>query len=160
MSVQTFRVGGFATDTVSDIINLWASAATLNFGTFRKSGATSGYQVAAGKQFWICQVMVMYGDDTGSDVTAAIGYADNDVGMSTTTARTNPVPLIGNPEGSYQSMGGLVFDGTPAINNSDGARVTFNGIWKGAPGSKYMYFQNVQGTAGTGVSVMMTGFEV
>ena len=158
MAIRNYRDGGFVTDTPTDIINLYASMInTLQFSTFRKSGTSVGYQVTAGKQFYISSLRISYGDDTGSNIGIALGYADNDLGIDSTTARTNPVPIMGNPESGSNSQMGVWWDGTGVGPLNTMMLVVKDLIWKAAPAGKYMYFMK---SAGTHTSVLMTGFEV
>lgn len=161
MSTQFYRVGGFATDTPSDVINLWAKVFTSgNVSTFRKAGTTSGYQTTTGKQFYITQITITVGDDSSSNITCSLGYADNDVGIDSSTARTNPVALMGDPEQTTQStVGGIAFDGTPALASFEGARFSYSTIWKGAPSQKYLYMKSIN-QVGTGTCVLISGFEI
>lgn len=163
MSVQFYRVGGIATDNPSDIVNLWAKVATSGqVSTFRKAGTTSGYATTTGKQFYVSHITITIGDNLGSNYGVAFGYADNDVGMDTTTARTNPVALRGDPEQtSVSSLGGTAFDGLGGLLvGSEGATSTSDSIWKGAPSQKYLYMKCI-GTSipGSGVCVILSGFE-
>lgn len=167
MAIRNYRSGGFVTDTPSDFINLWGQVATSGqVATFRASGTTSGYQVTASKQFYICKIVVTLGDDTGNNYVFGLGYADNDCGLDTATARTNPVPILGRPEdGSTAGIGGIAFDGTGTTVPQSLPHTGLEGyrdiIWKGAPSGKYMYMRLLAGSvASTGVCVTITGFEV
>ena len=158
MAVQLFRVGGFASDNPADFISLYARVESNLVSTFRRSGTSVGYQVTAGKQFYICKIVTMNGDDGGNYLSVSIGYCDNDTGMDNSTARVNPVPLIGEPEGvSAAACGGIVWDGTPGTSNFDNGKGMNDIIWRGAPAGKYMYCKDYNAAL---ASVMMIGFEV
>jgi hypothetical protein len=163
MAVNLYRSGGFATDDVTQFINLWAGVGTSNaFSTFRKVGASSGYAVTAGKQFYICQILMTYGDEAGSNMTVAFGYNDNDLGMNTTApTRSNPVPLLGDPESTSQpSAGGIAWDGSGANVTADNFKAFSNIIWKGAPAGKYMHCRALAVGSSSGLQIAITGFEV
>lgn len=96
MSVQNYRLGGMATDTVSDLIFLWGQVTTsANVTHFRKAFTTAGYQVTSGKTLYVARARILRGGNTSSTICVKFGYADNDVGMDTATARTNPVMAWG-----------------------------------------------------------------
>jgi hypothetical protein len=163
MAQQVFRIGAFATDTVTDIINLQGFTTTTgNLCTLRKSGVTSGYQVTAGKTFYAAKIIIMQSDNTAIVNGVSFGYADNDIGQDTTTARTNPVAMIGNPEGgSTIAAWGIV--GNPSYPNSPwqspASLNNVNGtIYKLSIAAKYMYFKAFTNTGL--MSVLVTGFEI
>ncbi len=90
--LPSLTIGGRVFTDLTNIIMLIGSSKTgaLNC-TGRKAGATSGYQVTAGKTLTISAIKMQ------SETTTAWGcyfnYSDNDVGYSTSTALTNGVVL-------------------------------------------------------------------
>lgn len=158
MSTQFFRTGAFATDTATDIITLWGFVtATQNVSTLRKVGATSGYQVTSGKTFYICRMKLFMTSNVV--VQVPLGYADNDVGMDTTTARTNPVAVFGNPEVS-NGTGGLSGLGSVSIAQTSNDDLSLHDIiLPVAAATKYFYVRP-NGTVNLSWTFIMSGFEL
>lgn len=94
MAFQAFRAGGFVTDNPADILALWGKIATSgNVTHLRQAHTTTGYQVTAGKTLYLVR---LYITSTITNISSIkLGYADNDVGLDTATARTNGVMALG-----------------------------------------------------------------
>lgn len=99
-NVDSVTIGGFTFVDITNLKMMVASTATTgNVCTFRQGGST-GYQVTTGKTLTLKAYKA-----EASSVTAAAGslfflfYADNDVGMDTTTARTNQVNYMNGTPG-------------------------------------------------------------
>lgn len=109
MAFQAFRAGGFVSDNPADILTLWGKIATTgNVTHLRQAHTTTGYQVTAGKTLYLVRLA------TWSNITnisaIKLGYADNDVGLDTATARTNGVMALGlddTAENGYYPNQGL-----------------------------------------------------
>lgn len=102
MSILVTRSGDVAVDTLTDIISLYGFIGTDgNVSHLRLPHTTSGYQVTAGKTLYLVRMMVL-----GSGVNGwwKLGYCDNDVGLNSATARTNPIMAIGNDDTSNNGM--------------------------------------------------------
>ena len=101
MSVQNFRVGGFASDNPDDFILLmvhWNTTGVVS--TFRKSGTSAGYQVTANKSFYICKINIMESNNNVTAQAIALGYSDTDHGFYSVVARTNHAVVLGMPDES------------------------------------------------------------
>jgi len=93
---QFFRSGGLASDVLADFINLWGKiSAEDNVTHLRKNFTTVGYQVTAGKTLYLVKLVTFINTAGANFGGTKIGYADNDVGLDTTTARTSPVMAFG-----------------------------------------------------------------
>ena len=93
--VQHFRAGGFFTDTIGDILFMWGQIGTEdNVTHLRREFLAAGYQVTAAKTLYLAKLQIAV-PGTGSGLPFILGYADNDVGLDTATARTAPVMAIG-----------------------------------------------------------------
>lgn len=161
MAIRNYRAGGFITDTPSDIIALYGQVSANGNGShLRRVGSTSGYQITAAKTFYICRVSLT-ADGAASTYAIALGYADNDIGFDTTTARTNPVTLIGNSEGTgYLSIGG--WNGQGNVDGSREPGQLHNGIipLPLAAATKYLYFRSANNTGANPHGLLILGFEV
>jgi len=96
MSILITRSGEVAVDLLTDLIPLYGFIATDgNVTHLRLAHTTVGYQVTAGKTLYLVRMLVM---GTGVAGWWKLGYADNDVGYNTATARTNPVMALGTDD--------------------------------------------------------------
>ena len=152
---ELIKIGSFATQDYAQLIPLAMRCTTLgNVSTPRKMGQSSGYQVTAGKSLYIVRMLVTFNNNTTGNNGISFGYADNDVGMDTTTARTTPVAIFGNPESNTQAAIGLgMLAMTAGPNVWD-----FSGLWGPIPAAKYPYAMFV-GFSGTVTTVHMWGIE-
>ncbi len=164
MAIQNFRVGGFATDDPDDFIQLSATFDdSADVSTFRKAGASAGYQITSNLKFYICKIAITSTSGNASDDAIALGFADNDVGISTTTARTNPVDVIGEPENTtIGTIGGFGYNasitGLLAEANNAGNPLCFLAIPANATG-KFLYGKYI-GASVNNPSMHITGFEL
>lgn len=93
MAISISKAGDIAADLLTDFIMLFGFIATDgNVTHLRQPFTTVGYQVTAGKTLYITRMRVLAQTNPG---WWKLGYADNDVGFNTATARTNPVMAIG-----------------------------------------------------------------
>lgn len=162
MATEFFRTGHHVTDTATDEIVLHALLTTSgNVSTLRAVGATSGYQITSAKRFVITKIDILFGNASNVEFALALGYADNDVGMSTTTARTNPVALIGAPEGgSLATTGGFCTNpSSAAVNDQMREACAGSIVLPLAAAGKYLYVRQFGGTASV-MSVIIRGREV
>ena len=156
---QAFRTGGFATTSPTDIICLRGAVQTSGrVSTLRLATPYSaGYAVTVGKTFYICRIIIAPTDGDSTNVGFSFGYADNDVGLDSTTARTNPVPVFGNPEQTTASLaGGILLEGNLQAHQDHFVHGWETLIIKAAPAGKYMY---VKGFFGSVKDVQVWGFE-
>lgn len=147
-NVDSLTMAGY---TFVDIANLKvlvaATATTGNVSTFR-TGGSSGYQVTAAKTLTLRAARI-----TVASVTAAAAslidlfYADNDVAIDTTTARTNQVNYNGATGTNYRVAT------WSALANSVEAIVNFPVAAQKYPGFIHEIAQNVH------VSVCVVGYE-
>lgn len=137
-----YRAGGAASDTDGELVTLNACVPTSGNVCSFKQGA-SAYQVPAGKKLIITRVQFgHYNANTGN--TGAIGYCDNDVGTNTTTARTNPVSVMGDPESiaAVSSAVGFYHYNPQATSALDNINKLYNTCYsKSVPAGKYLYLR-------------------
>lgn len=92
------------TDLSSNLLVLYAhnTSGAGRFATFRKYGATAGYQVTAGKTMTVIALRA-----NQQSVSAAPGiklmYSDNDVQFDSSTTPTNPV-YVGNANAQHFAL--------------------------------------------------------
>jgi len=112
----TLTVGGQVFTDLDNLISLIGTTASGTLYTgFRKNTETSGYQVPVGKILVIKAMRIQ--NKSASPTHFSLNYADNDQGMGSATAPTNPVYLGGvaqcSPTGgtsvNIQEYGGLDF---------------------------------------------------
>lgn len=140
MSIVITKTGEVAANVPTDIIQLYGFIATDgNVTHLRLPHTTAGYQVTASKTLYLVRMVVL-----GSGVNGwwKLGYADNDVGYNTATARTNPVMAIGtddtNNNGMLRPAESLASVGLP-----NGLQPMF---WKFAIAQKYPFLRRVGAT--------------
>jgi hypothetical protein len=139
MSIQLAKLGDVVPGTFADIILLQAFvSADGNVSHLRLPFATSGYQVTAGKSLYLAKV---HERGTGNPGWWKFGYADNDVGFNTTTARTNPVMSIG-----VDDTGSNGWNNVP-VNYTGAALITpVDFLWKLSIAAKYPFVRRVGAT--------------
>lgn len=155
------RAGGLASDVpATNILSLWAKVGTSGqVATFRRTGLTAGYQVTAGTTFYICKISITLSDAPSAANAIGIGYADNDVGMDTATARTNPVAIYGDAEGTtVTGIGGILFNPNGSVSGSLINSLNDHVFIKAGAASKYMYMKHVGGA--NIVGVLIHGIEI
>ncbi len=140
MSALVIRSGEIAVDTLTDLIHLYGFVSTDgNVTHLRLPHTTAGYQVTAGKTLYLVRMLVL---GTGVNGWWKMGYADNDVGYNTATARTNPVMAIGtddtNNNGMLRPAESLASVGLPQNLQSL--------LWKLAIATKYPFLRRVGAT--------------
>lgn len=102
MSLIITKSGEVAVDFVTDVIQLYGFIATDgNVTHLRRPHTTVGYQVTPAKDLYVVRMVVL---GTGAPGWWKMGYADNDVGYNTTTARTNAVMAIGTDDTNNNGM--------------------------------------------------------
>lgn len=122
--IPSLTVGGRVFTDLSNLIVLYGIAQSASHTTLRKPGGSAGYQVTSGKTLTIYAVECF-------TVTAAAGaafqliYADNDVGVGSATAFTNPVYFAGDPNNAF------------FYNSATGASLQ-RAIWYPVPATKYV----------------------
>jgi hypothetical protein len=148
MAVKFYRTGEYVSDVITDVIQLWGKiSASGNVTHFRAPFSTAGYQVTAGKTLYIVKMRPI-GENNPTWIK--LGYADNDVGLDTTTARTNPVMAIG--------VDGTAKDGwyTDIPNGSglgDLAVPGFGMLWKLAIATKFPFARALPTIDGQGIQL-------
>jgi hypothetical protein len=96
---------------------------------------------------------------TGFLASISLGYADNDVGIDTTTARTNPVDVWGSPESATAPLaGGIMYNHATTAATAVAVIDRFMGslsqtLMKAAASQKYMYMKVFQNAAGLAVTL-------
>src|SRR5512146_3447610 len=150
--MQLFKAGAFATDTITDLIPLYAKFTTTgNVSHLRPAWSTSGYQVTAGKTLYIVRIKI---EANGNGFYLKMGYADNDVGYDTATARTNGVMALGTDDTGANGISTPVTTGE-SFNATPGG----DWIWKLAPATKYPFLRAIF-TTGTDHHVKVWAIEV
>jgi hypothetical protein len=91
-AVKSLTIGGrtFVGDEVDNLLILNGIAAAANATTLRKPNVSAGYQVPAGKKYTIYAIDVQ-NNHASSTTQVSVGYADNDIGLNSGSALTNPV---------------------------------------------------------------------
>lgn len=140
MSLIIARGGDVAVDYATDLIQLYGFIATDgNVTHLRAPHTTVGYQVTAGKTLYLVRMLVL---GSGAAGWWKLGYADNDVGYNTATARTNPVMAIGtddtNTNGMLRPPESYATVGLPQNLQTM--------IWKLAVAAKYPFLRRVGAT--------------
>lgn len=164
MATRLYRAGAFATDTLSDIISLNGYLdGSGELATLRRMGSTSGYQVTTGKIFYVASVQIFRIGSSSASFALGFGYADNDIGFASTTARTNPVAMLGDPEQTtYQTVRGLLFEESSANTSLQFSMDGLNRMapWKLGVANKYMYYKMMGSAAFSSRTLIVSGFEV
>lgn len=89
MPIPSLTVGGRVFTDLDNLIILSGGKLLTNTRwTYRKAGESTGFQVPAGKIF---RIMAVNATGSTSGLGMAIAQSDNDAGMNTTTALTNPI---------------------------------------------------------------------
>lgn len=140
MSILVTRSGDVAVDALTDIIPLFGFISTDgNVTHLRAPHTTVGYQVTAGKALYLVRMIVV---GTGVNGWWKLGYADNDVGYNTVTARTNPIMAMGTDDtgnnGMLRPADSLASVGLPQNLQTM--------VWKLAIATKYPFVRRVGAT--------------
>lgn len=93
-AIPCIQVAGRVFTDLTNLIVLYCSigGVTNRYGSARNNNTSAGYAVPAAKTLTILAVKQIANQAAGS---ATLMYADNDSGVSSTTAPTNPVYLAG-----------------------------------------------------------------
>ncbi len=143
-AVPSLTVGGRVFTDLANLITLYAFTTTaLEYSCARKPTAAAGYTPSGAKKF-VLHAAVNVTKATVAD-TSTVGYADNDLGVSSLAAPTNLVSLAGS--GSIQPIGGV---------SQSGEQRQFGGLAFEVPNTKFLY---VVGSAGP-CQWVLYGYEV
>lgn len=151
-AIPTLTVGGRVfTDLNNLLIVTGYCLGTTNVNTsMRKAGGSSGYQVPASKSFRILAAQIECGQTTaGSNILGYVLYADNDVGVNSSSAFTNPIYM-----GGTQLAGVLGTGASLAGVQQYTVNIDFS-----VPTGKYPAFFNGS-TATNNTTVRYFGYEV
>jgi len=153
--MQLYKAGDTVLDTLSTMLFFFGHVSTSgNVSHLRIPHTTVAYQVTAGKTLYIAKIKV--NSLAANPQSLKLGYADNDVGYDTATARTNPVMAFGVDDANAN---GLVVSSLPTVSvGTEGAGHGYNVLWKAAIATKYPFFRLV-GTS-PAHTVMFWGWEV
>lgn len=152
MSIIIGKSGEVAVDSIPDIIQLYGFIATDgNVSHLRPPHSASGYQVTAGKTLYIARMKVT---GTGASGWWKFGYADNDVGLNTSTARTNGVMALGVDDTGLNGI--LLLEANLATVTNPASQDNF--LWKLAAATKYPFVRRVG--AAPNQSIMVWAFEL
>jgi hypothetical protein len=152
MSVIVTRAGEVAVDIPTDLIQLYGFIATDgNVSHLRPPHSTTGYQVTAGKSLYIARMKVT---GTGASGWWKFGYADNDVGLNTATARTNGVMALGLDDTGNNGI--LLLEANLATVTNPAPQDNF--FWKLSIAAKYPFLRRVG--AAPNQSIMIWAFEL
>lgn len=139
MGIQLAKMGDVVVAAVTDLFMLQAFIGTDgNVSHLRLPFSTAGYQVTAGKTLYVAKFQER---GIGNPGWWKFGYADNDVGFNTTTARTNPVMSIG--------VDGTATDGlhnVPVSYTGAALIVPQDFLWKLSIAAKYPFVRRVGAT--------------
>lgn len=148
-AIPTLTVGGRVFTDLQNLIILKGYAQLSQNATLRNFTGTAGYQVTAGKTLQIQAVEWQTNSYFTTGHSVFVLQTDNDVGLNTATAFTNPVYPFGN---STDTFGGLnVCNDTGTIRSQKVYR--FN-----VAAGKYVSMVNAAGSVNTEVTVF--GYEV
>lgn len=151
--IPHLNIGGLVFTDLTNLIVLSGSVSTSSNGaTVRKLGTQTGYTPSGSNKFDVWGVrMVCKPDDT--TVNCRMYYADNDVGMNSATAPTNPVgPATASATGDSPILVMNSAIGTDAA--MEVALIRFQ-----VPNGKFLHFR-VDAGAITGVIFLVYGYEV
>lgn len=153
--MQLYKAGDTVTDTLSTLLYFFGHVSTSgNVSHLRAPFTTTGYQVTAGKTLYIAKFKV--GSLSANAQSLKLGYADNDVGYDTATARTNAVMAVGVDD---TNANGLVIVSQPTVSvPAEGLGHGFNYLWKLCAAQKFPFFRIVGTTPAH--TVMFWGWEV
>jgi len=152
MAVKMQRSGDLAFDAVTDLIPLYGFIATDgNVTHLRPAHSTSGYQVTAGKTLYIARIKV-YG--TGFSGWWKFGYADNDVGFNTATARTNGVMALGLDDTGLNGI--LILESNLTTVSNPTTQDNF--LWNLSIAQKFPFIRRVG--ASPNQTIVVWGFEI
>lgn len=152
MGVKMVRSGDVALDAITDLILLYGFIATDgNVSHLRAPFSTSGYEVTTGKTLYLARVKVL---GTGASGWWKFGYADNDVGFNTATARTNPVMALGLDDTGLN--GALLLESNLATVTNPAPQD--NLLWKLSIAQKFPFIRRVGATPNQ--TIMVWAFEL
>ena len=152
MSILATKSGEIVTDLTTDLIQLYGFIATDgNVSHLRPPHSTSGYQVTSGKTLYIARMKVT---GTGASGWWKFGYADNDVGLNTNTARTNGIMALGVDDTNNNGI--LILESNLATVTNPANQDNF--LWKLAVATKYPFLRRVGATPNQ--SIMIWAFEL
>jgi len=134
-----FRFGALADDVITGAIQLWGKiTASGNVTHLRKNFTAVGYQVTAGKVLYLVRIVAT--PSLGGALShVKVGYADNDVGLDTVTARTSPVMAWGLDDTQEQ---GFTF-AAPTLGEHHFLEGDHGLLWPIAAASKFPFARAV-----------------
>lgn len=145
-NIPNLVVGGRVFTDLTNLIVLAAYVTTAsNRATFRKINTSAGYAVTAGKTLTIYAAKATAASSlstTSAVTTATFAYSDNDVGLDTATAFTNPVYEIGDV--NFHTINAYPAAGNMNINEVGGLNFQvlqnkFPGFVNAGAGQLYIY---------------------
>lgn len=143
-SIPVIQVANRVFTDLSNLITLVAygnAGAATGISTFRRPGASAGYQVTTGKTLQILAGKIVTGTYVAG-TAVALGYGDNDVGLAGNTTPTN---AVARNQDFFQ---------VPAIGTIyEDLFQNFN-----VPASKYVYM--TQNAALVQTKIFLLGYEV
>jgi len=92
---DSISIGGRTILNPNSKIWLYGKQGTNAGCTFRALGASSGYQVTAGKTLRVLALIGISNSATGT-IGMLLAQSDNDIGLDSATALTNPVYISGS----------------------------------------------------------------
>jgi hypothetical protein len=140
-NIPTLTVAGVVYTDLTNLIVLAAYATGTNNGTGRRPGATSGYQVTAGKTLTIRSVLIHSSATTAPNTKFA--QSDNDVGVDSGTALTSPIYLVSSAN---------IYSAAAAIGSEAAIPMFF-------PVLATKYWSFTSGTGSSAVTALSYGYE-
>lgn len=151
-SVPALNVNGliYPVSGLIVLVAAWKAGGGASNTTFRAPGATSGYQVTAGKSFYGVAAIFRGSIGAGTNGNLLLGYGDTDVGVNSGSQPTNPASAFAgcdftNGSGNIQIQAAV----TESLANIMGSKI---------PATKYPYVQNYSNNTGNGI-VILYGYE-
>ena len=141
----SLTIGGLVLTDLENLITLVGATAAAGANTvlsFRLPNGTAGYTVPANKKFVAKAVKIWTRDATV--MFPILFYCDNDLGMGSTTAPTNPVYMGGSSNATFTTV--LTVGG-----NIELSQLNFE-----IPVGKYISLSD--GAAGAGLSCLLYGY--
>lgn len=149
-NIPLLTVGGRTFTDLTTLLVLVAYVTGANRSTARLPGATSGYQVTSGKTYQIRAIQLA---PSGTNGNGQLYYSDNDIGLSSGTALTNPIYQYGtvNAQG-IPIVGSSTATIAPALQQMP---VHFN-----VAAQKYPGIEMTNSGGGVNVGLHLFGYEV
>lgn len=141
-AIPSLTIAGRVFTDLENLIILkgYAEGTTNVRGTARKQNASAGYQVPTGKKFVIKAARLQVNNSAANaNFAALIAYADNDVGIGSSTAFTNAVYVGGSTNtAAFGAMNALSNTIQEFFHNFEVPAGKYIGVWALASATNYI----------------------